>query len=1165
MPRLLKYLLIFFITILVLALIVFMTLLHTQTGARWVFNYISSEQDPLIKVESIEGTLANELKLSGLQYKDKNIEINVNQLIYKIKDIHWFDLALELELVSIDSVEINIPNTNNDQSSSTSFDGVSLPIEIQTSNIHINKLSLKSAKRVEKFSNIDLNVNAKKQHVNILNFSLKHKGFDVKTTGEIELTALLPFQMNPQWNVRLNDIELSAQGQIVGNLNKVTLNQDVHIQQEDFSGDYAIEAEMNWTKDVPLFNGTLASENTLIKGSNNSDIELKTLDVELSGSLDGYNLKALILADNQTWPTTKIQLNAQGDLESLNFKELFISNEIGQIAGPTKVNWKHGLAIDSDIIITEVNPQFYFAEWPGMIDGTLKMHAKIIDNNQYSITFDAVDISGKLKQQDFKLIGSAHIDNDSIEIRQSYLSFGSNQLTINAVMTDDKIAGDFIAKLNDLSVIDENFKGHMTAEFNLKGSLDNPEISGYAKGLDLIFNDIKVNQFDLTGQGQLNADFTLLAEAKELVLNGQQFDAMKVKFTGELAEHKLELDIDGADYSSVIKASGHWNKQKHSWTGSVDEHQFIRLDIDSHWYLENKVMINIGQDMKVSNSCWSNKKSKGSVCMSFQSQQHFANYQVNLNLDQLELASFKTFMPDQLFVEGALNGQIGLNITNDDVIIDSNIELINGQLRYAENTANEYISNITKAQIKAHHKNKDAFLTTDIQLADGTFVIITTDLFKDANNELVIDGSVNGLFKNSSYLASLSDEIREVKGPFDINGTIKGPLKHPDVSLLATQKEGYLILSQTGGKIENLAIEFENNNTGLQNNQKFNFEISGNTGLGYIKSEGYLTLDTESNWQVQGQVRGENFRLLALSEFELDISPQLDFFANQSKLMLTGEILIPYGKVNIQSLPESAVSESTDVVIHTPRKDEVNSAGDYIIQYNVNAILEKPMSVNALGLTTNVTGSLRVNNIENPSIDALGALQLIDGSYKIYGQTLDISKGELIFDGPLSNPGLNIIASRQSISGDVVAGVELGGTINRLQSSLYSEPALSDLEILSYILSGRGLGQATGTSSEQLAQAAILLGLKKSSPIFSQIQSTFGIDVLTIKDGLTSKDSIIEAGKNINENIYIGYNHGLFNRIGFWVLRYQINKALRLETTQGEEQTVDLIYSRKKK
>ena len=117
-------------------------------------------------------------------------------------------------------------------------------------------------------------------------------------------------------------------------------------------------------------------------------------------------------------------------------------------------------------------------------------------------------------------------------------------------------------------------------------------------------------------------------------------------------------------------------------------------------------------------------------------------------------------------------------------------------------------------------------------------------------------------------------------------------------------------------------------------------------------------------------------------------------------------------------------------------------------------------------------GKLRVSNIENSRINGFGSLKLVDGKYSIYGQTLDISKGELLFNGAIETPSIDVIASRKSISGDVTAGVELGGTINYLQSSLYSDPLLTDLEILSYILSGRGLNEESNTNSQQLAQAA---------------------------------------------------------------------------------------------
>jgi hypothetical protein len=41
----------------------------------------------------------------------------------------------------------------------------------------------------------------------------------------------------------------------------------------------------------------------------------------------------------------------------------------------------------------------------------------------------------------------------------------------------------------------------------------------------------------------------------------------------------------------------------------------------------------------------------------------------------------------------------------------------------------------------------------------------------------------------------------------------------------------------------------------------------------------------------------------------------------------------------------------------------------------------------------------------------------------------------------------------------------------------------------------------------------------------------------------------------------MSYSYGLFNRLGGFLLRYQFNDRLSLETRSGDEKSMDLLYS----
>ena len=56
-----------------------------------------------------------------------------------------------------------------------------------------------------------------------------------------------------------------------------------------------------------------------------------------------------------------------------------------------------------------------------------------------------------------------------------------------------------------------------------------------------------------------------------------------------------------------------------------------------------------------------------------------------------------------------------------------------------------------------------------------------------------------------------------------------------------------------------------------------------------------------------------------------------------------------------------------------------------------------------------------------------GAINAERCTYTAYGQRLTIERGKLYFDGPLDNPGLDVLALRKNLP--VEAGVEVTGTV----------------------------------------------------------------------------------------------------------------------------------------
>jgi translocation and assembly module TamB len=274
---------------------------------------------------------------------------------------------------------------------------------------------------------------------------------------------------------------------------------------------------------------------------------------------------------------------------------------------------------------------------------------------------------------------------------------------------------------------------------------------------------------------------------------------------------------------------------------------------------------------------------------------------------------------------------------------------------------------------------------------------------------------------------------------------------------------------------------------------------------------------------------------------------------------ITGELGIPNADVTIHEIPESAEQPSPDVVVHRSDAEEVAQRREIFV--DVRTVLGDSVSLAAFGLTTGLEGTVRIAGGSKSPYTGSGRLTLRDGRYKAYGQNLQIEQGQLIFNGPLDNPSLDIRATRTA-NDDVVAGIHLTGTPKQLRSEVYSEPPLADAEALSYLLTGRSLVNASTEQGNMLDQATFALGLTTAGAVASRIRGDLGLETLGVRGG--SGEQQFVAGKRLGTRLFVEYAYGIVDNLGTLLLRYQLNKRLVVESRSGTISNVDIVYSVKK-
>ena len=222
------------------------------------------------------------------------------------------------------------------------------------------------------------------------------------------------------------------------------------------------------------------------------------------------------------------------------------------------------------------------------------------------------------------------------------------------------------------------------------------------------------------------------------------------------------------------------------------------------------------------------------------------------------------------------------------------------------------------------------------------------------------------------------------------------------------------------------------------------------------------------------------------------------------------------------------------------------------------------------GVNARLTGAIRLGGALPDKPRADGLVKIEDGTYQIYGRKLDITSGELRFNGPLDDPLVSIVAIRPYLK--VEAGVEISGNASNPMVKLISNPEVSDAEKLSWLVLGTGLDDAEGAGQLLVLQAAAdsLLG-DENSKYADSLTDRIGIDMLSVKEEsktgtgnasgqAAAPGTVVTVGKRLSRGLFVTYEQSLRGVWNILKLQYDITNRFSLSVQAGSDSGIDLLW-----
>ncbi|QQD26081.1 translocation/assembly module TamB [Pseudomonas simiae] len=896
--------------------------------------------------------------------------------------------------------------------------------------------------------------------------------------------------------------------------------------QLDWQQGFSADAKIDWL-DFPW--------HRLYPVIDEPQVALRTFNGEISYKDGNYlgNLKADLDGPAGTF---NVVTPFSGDLKQIFLPELKLAAGQGKAEGHLNLQFADGITWDTALDLSALNPAYWVAELPGTLAGPLRSKGEF-KNEQLKLNAD-LDLKGRLRGQTAVLAAKAEGAGEQWTLANLDIRLGDNRINGSGSL-QQRLAGQIDIKLARLAQLWPQLRGQVNGRLDVAGSLKAPQGKLDLKGQQLAFADNRLQSLTL--------DATLdSAQRAKIDLKGSgiqsgdtQVGTLTASAQGDIKNQKVQLDLAGPLVKLALALDG--NLDKGNWRGRLASGDVQAGGQD--WKLQAPAKIERMADGKLTFAahCWVS----GPASLCGEDQRLMPEPKLRYHLKQFPIDSLAAFLPKDFAWQGTLNADVQLDLPDSGPKGVVAVDASGGTLRVKDKDQwLDFPYDTLKLETTLNPKRID----TQLNFRGGKL------------GELMVQAQINPLPKNKPITGNFSlvgldlavarpfvPMVETLSGKLNGNGRIAGGLLAPQVNGNVNLVGGEVSGPELPISLQGLNVQAVIAGESVQLNGGWR---SGKAGQGSLKGQ----IEWGQALAVDLSLQGSQLPVTVEPYAVLEVAPDLKISLKNDKLAVAGKVHIPRGDITVRELPPSTVKVSDDTVIIGSQTEEGKPPMAMAMDIDV-VVGEDKLNFSGFGLTAKVQGQVHIGD----NLDTRGELWLNDGRYRAYGQKLDVRRARLLFAGPLDQPYLDIEAIRKT--DDVIAGIRLSGSAEQPTTQIFSEPAMSQEQALSYLVLGRPLS-TTGEDNNMLAQAALGLGLMGSAGVTSDLAKNLGIQDFELDTQGSGNNTAVVASGKITEKLSLRYGVGVFEPASTIALRYLLSKKVYLEVASGVASSLDIFYKR---
>ena len=1097
---------------------------------------------------------------SGLQWQEKNLTLTPTTL-------QGLLIALP-KLADVAQKEVVEPKIDNPQPQEkplgeTMTELFSKPVLPEMADVHL-PLNL----NVESFSgeqlritgDTDLTVYKMLLKVSSIDGNMKLDALDVDSSqGTVNASGTA--QLINDWPVDITLNSTLNMDPLKGEKVKLKVGGEVRKQLEvgvNLSGpvDVSLRAQAQLAEAGLPFNLEVNSKQLYWPFTGEKQFQADDLKMKLGGKMTDYTLSFRTAVKGQGVPPADITIDAKGNERQVSLDKLTVAALEGKTELTALLDWQQAISWRGELALRGINTAKVAPDWPSKLDGLIKTNGSLYGGT-WQMNVPEVKITGNVKQNKVNVEGSVR-GNSYMQwtIPGLHVALGNNTADVKGELGVKDLNLDANIDAPKLDNMLPGLGGTAKGLVKIRGTVDAPQLLADITARGLRWQELSIAQVRVDGEVKSTDQIAgnLDVRVERIAQPGVNIGLVHLAAKGNEKQHALQLQIQGEPVSGQLALSGSFDRKEERWKGALSNTRF-QTPVGP-WSVNRDIALdyrNLEQKISIGPHCWVNPNAE--LCVPQTIDAGAAGHAI-VNLNRFDLAMLKPFMPEETQASGVFSG-------NADVTWDTTKEgLPQGKVTLSgRNVKVTQIVNNAPLPVAFDTLNLNADLHNN-RAELGWLIRLTNNGQLDGQVQVTdpqgrrnLGGNVNIRNFSLAMINPIFSRGEKAEGKLNANLRLGGNAMSP---LLFGQ------MQLNGIDVDGNFMPFD-----MQPSQiTMNFNGASSTLQGDIRTQqGQISLNGDAdwrqidNWRARIAAKGSRVRITVPPMVRLDVSPDIVFNATPSLFTLDGNVDIPWARIVVKEVPESAVGVSSDeVMLNSDLKPEKTQSASIPINSNLNIHVGNNVRLDAFGLKARLTGDLKVAQ-DKQGLGLNGQINIPEGRFHAYGQDLIVRKGELLFSGPPDQPLLNIEAIRnpESTENDVIAGVRVTGSADQPKAEVFSDPAMSQQEALSYLVRGQGLDSGQSDSAA-MTSMLIGMGVAQSGQLVGKIGETFGVSNLALDtQGVGDSSQVVVSGY-VLPGLQVKYGVGIFDSLATLTLRYRLMPKLYLEAVSGVDQALDLLY-----